>query len=156
MPGNPVCSPSLTFRVRLESAGWLQRAEASAASDCRFCNKLLLLCFCATPGAFPEARQVGRNGRLCRECCWVSLRSRTARLLGMLLPSLSCQEQNQGRFCDTFFYFMLFSNGYPRAGENSFLVFRFCAKIPQILAKLPNFLSFAAVSGLHHPPKSVE
>lgn len=54
------------------------------------------------------------------------------------------------------FYFILPSNSYPWAGENSPLVFRFCAKIPQNLSKLPNFLSFAAMLGLHHPPKSVE
>lgn len=114
-----MCSPSLTLRARLESAGWLQRAEASAASSCRFCNKLLLLCFCATPGAFPEARQVGRYGRLCWECCWVSLRSHTASLLPNPVPGTACWEcccthpLPRSRFCDTFFSFILFSNGYP-------------------------------------------
>lgn len=76
--------------------------------------------------------------------------------LGMLLHSPPPQEQNQGRFCHTLFYFILFLNSYPGAGENSPLVFKFCAKIPQILPKLPNFFSFPAISGLHCPPKHVE
>lgn len=117
MLGNPVCSPSLTFRARLESAGWLQRAGASAASSCRFCNKLLLLCFCATPGAFPEAGQVWEAvlGMLLGQPvvlhCQLAAEPRSwHNVLGMLLHSPSPQAQNQGRFCDSFIYFILFSN----------------------------------------------
>lgn len=47
---------------------------------------------CATPGAFPEAWQVGRYGSLRRECCRVSLRSRTARLLLSLVPGTAGWE----------------------------------------------------------------
>lgn len=80
----------------------------------------------AVPGMLPGQPAVLHCQVAAEPCSWHSR-------LRMLLPSPSPQEQNQGGFCDTFFYFMVFSNGYPMAGENSSLVFRFCAKIPQIL-----------------------
>lgn len=84
--GNPGCSPSLTFRARLESAVWLQHAEAGATSSFRFCNKPLVFCFCATPGGLPELGQVEKA----REAASLSL------------PGKSGQPQVlQGAFADS-------------------------------------------------------
>lgn len=117
---------------RGKSCLFLQVLQQTAAA--------LLLCNTWSPS---RGWQVGRYGSLCRECCRVSLRSCTRGSwhsgLGMLLHPPPPQEQNQGRFCDTFFYFICSQTVTHGLGETRLLYSGFVQKFHEFFQNSPTF-----------------